>query len=141
MAFGKIELLTYMRSHRLAVVSSIGPHGEPQSALVGIAVSPRCEVIFDTVSSSRKHANLVRDPRASFTFAGPAEQTLQLEGIARSLAVSGADDEALRSIYYAVWPDGRARLSWPNLVYWYISPKWARYSDFDRGPLVEQFTW
>jgi Pyridoxamine 5'-phosphate oxidase len=139
MEFGKADLLRYMRGHRLAVVSSIGPGGEPQSALVGIAVSALCEVVFDTVAESRKHANLLRDPRASMVFSGPAEQTLQLEGIARPIAISG--DADLLSTYYEAWPDGRDRLRWPNLSYWCIAPKWARYSDFDRGPLVQEFRW
>jgi hypothetical protein len=139
--FTKTELFGYMRSHRLAVVSSIGPRGEPQAALVGIAVSPLCEVIFDTVANSRKHANLLRDPRASLTFSGPAEKTLQLEGIAKPVPVSGTEGAELRSLYYEAWPDGRDRLSWPKLSYWCISPQWARYSDFDRGPLLQEFRW
>jgi hypothetical protein len=141
MEFRKTELLNYMRGHRLAVVSSIGPRGEPQAALVGIAVSPLCEVIFDTVEDSRKHANLLRDPRASLVFTGPAEKTLQLEGIARPVPVSGAQDTDLRSIYYEAWPDGRDRLSWPMLAYWCIAPQWARYSDFLSGPLIQEFRW
>jgi hypothetical protein len=139
--FTKSELLDYMRSHRLAVVSSVGPKGEPQAALVGIAVSPRCEVIFDTVANSRKHANLVRDPRASLVFSGPAEKTLQLEGIARPVPISGDEGAELRSLYYETWPDGRDRLAWPGLSYWCISPRWARYSDFERNPSVREFTW
>ena len=141
MAFTRPELLDYMRGHRLAVVSSIGPRGCPQAALVGIAISPRHEVIFDTVSDSRKHTNLLRDPRASVVFSGPAEKTLQLEGIARNVAVSGAQDAELRSLYYEVWPEGRDRLSWPKLSYWCIDPHWARFSDFDRGPLIAEFRW
>jgi hypothetical protein len=141
MEFGKDELLTYMRSHRLVVVSSIGGTGEPQSALVGIAVSPRCEVIFDTVTGSRKHANLLRDARASIVFGGPGEQTLQFEGAATQVSVDGAQDADLRSLYYEVWPDGRDRLKWPNLAYWCIAPRWARYSDFDRGPMIKEFAW
>jgi hypothetical protein len=130
-----------MRSHRLAVISSIGPRGEPQSALVGIAVSALCEVVFDTVTDSRKHANLLRDPRGSIVFAGPGEQTLQFEGMARPLAGAGSQDAELRSIYYEVWPDGRDRLNWPKLAYWCIAPTWARYSDFDRGPLIQEIQW
>jgi hypothetical protein len=38
MGFGTGDLLTYWRSHRLAVVSSIGEEGGSQAALVGIAV-------------------------------------------------------------------------------------------------------
>jgi hypothetical protein len=139
--FRKAELLEYMRGHRVAVVSSIGVNREPQSALVGIAVSPFCEVVFDTVMDSRKHANLLRDPRASIVFSGPAEQTLQLEGIAKSIAVVGTQDAELRSLYYEVWPDGRHRLNWPNLAYWCIIPRWARYSDFGGGPLIQEYNW
>ncbi|MDB5532941.1 MAG: hypothetical protein JWO28_1256 [Hyphomicrobiales bacterium] len=141
MAFEKSDLLAYMRSHRLIVVSSIGDGGDPQSALVGIAVTDEHEIIFDTVSDSRKHRNLAHDPRASLVFTGPEEKTLQLEGIARSLAVTGDADADLREIYYTAWPDGRERLNWPNISYWCVSPHWARYSDFDAGPLIRAFDW
>lgn len=141
MKFEKADMLSYLRTHRLAVVSTVGPNGEPQSALVGIAVSALCEVVFDTVTDSRKHANLLRDPRASIVFSGPGEQTVQFEGAARQLMLAGTQDAELRSIYYEIWPDGRDRLKWPNLTYWCIAPRWARYSDFDRGPLVQEFHW
>jgi hypothetical protein len=130
-----------MRSHRLGVVSSIGPDGAPQSALVGIATTTEFDVVFDTVSDSRKHANLMRDPRASLVLSGPGEQTLQLEGIGRGVSVSAAADARWRGIYYDVWPDGRDRLRWPKLAYWRIAPRWARFSDFARGPLIIEFTW
>jgi hypothetical protein len=139
--FDEADLLSYMRGHRLAVVSSIGPQGQPQSALVGIAVSPLFEVIFDTTTDTRKHVNLERDARSSVTFSGPGERTLQFEGVARQVSVSAPQDRALREIYYAAWPDGRSRLNWPKLVYWCITPRWARFSDFAAGPLVEEFEW
>jgi hypothetical protein len=141
MEFSRAELLIYMRGHRFAVVSSNGQQGEPQAALIGIAVSPACEIIFDTVADSRKHANFLRDPRVAVVLSGPAEKTLQLEGVAKPMAISGAPDAELRSIYYEVWPSGRDRLSWPKLSYWCIAPRWARYSDFDRGPLIQEFIW
>ena len=141
LAFGKSDLLNYMRSHRLVVVSSIGDGGDPQSALVGFAVTEAHGVIFDTVSDSRKHRNLARDPRASLVFIGPGEKTLQLEGVARSLAATGHADADLREIYYAAWPDGRDRLSWPNISYWCVSPRWARYSDFETGAFIQAFHW
>jgi hypothetical protein len=139
--FGKSALLDYMRLHRLVVLSSIGDGGGPQSALVGIAVTASHEVIFDTVSDSRKHRNLIRDPRASLVFGGPGEKTLQLEGVSRSLAVTGPADADLREIYYSAWPDGRDRMKWPRISYWCVAPRWARYSDFEAGPLIETFDW
>lgn len=141
MKFTNADLVAYMRSHRLAVVSSIGANGEPQSALVGIAVWPAGDVIFDTVADSRKHTNLLRDPRISVVFTGPGERTLQLEGLARPVPVSGPQDAELRAIYYEAWPDGRDRLNWPNLSYWCTSTRWARYSDFDRDPAIHEFAW
>ncbi len=39
--------------------------GAPQSALVGIAITPELEIIFDLVEKSRKFANIARDPRVA----------------------------------------------------------------------------
>ena len=139
--FEKAELLAYMRANRLAVVSSLAADGAPQSALVGVATSAEFEVVFDTTETTRKHANLRHDSRVSLVMSGPGEQTLQVEGFAAPLPARGQDGADLREVYYAAWPDGRARLEWPGLVYWRISPRWARYSDFDRGPLIKTFHW
>lgn len=134
----KSELLSYMRSHKLAVIGTAGSNG-PQGALVGIAVTDDFEIVFDTVSDSRKHRNLLRNGRIAVTFSGPAEQTAQYEGEAHSVSIADQTDARYREAYYAVWPDGRDRLSWPKIAYWRITPRWVRFSDFDRGPLIEEF--
>lgn len=130
------ELLAYMRGHQLAVVSTLGADGGPQSALVGIATTDDFQIMFDTVSTSRKHFNLLRDTRISVTFSGPGERTLQYEGVATPVSVSGAQDGAFREAYYLAWPDGRNRLAWAGLAYWRIMPRWLRFTDYDRGPLI-----
>lgn len=137
----KNDLLAYMRGHKLAVVATVNQAGVPEAALVGVAATDKHELIFDTVSSSRKHANLVLRPRIAVTFSGPGEQTLQYEGVAFPISTSGARDAAYREVYYAAWPDGLERLNWEGLVYWGVTPLWARYSDFDRGPLISEFHW
>ena len=76
-------MLDYMRKHGLAVVSTVSAAGAPQAALVGVAVTDGLEIVFDTVSTSRKHGNLIAESRAAVTFSGPGEQTLQLEGQAQ----------------------------------------------------------
>ncbi len=132
----KRTVLEYMRSHRLAVVSSVSANGAPQAALVGVAVTDALEIVFDTTSATRKHANLLRDPRASVTLSGPGEQTLQLEGNAYPVSLDEQRDSTYRETYYQAWPSGRDRRAWPNLVYWRIVPTWLRYSDYERGPLI-----
>lgn len=57
------EIAEYVASQQLAVVSTRGPDGAPQAALVGIAITDRFELVFDTVDTSRKIDNLRRDPR------------------------------------------------------------------------------
>lgn len=139
MPFSEADLLAYLRSTKLATVSSIGMNGGPQAALVGIGVTDDLRIIFDTMRTSRKHENLLRDPRIAVVVGGPGEQTLQYEGIAYEVPVAGAEGQELREAYYLSWPSGRERATWPDLVYWCIQPKWARYSDYSKGPLIEHF--
>jgi general stress protein 26 len=137
----KSEVLAYMRLHRFAVVATIGADGGPQSSLVNIASTDSFDIVFDTLSTSRKHANLERDHRVAITFSGPDEQTLQLEGIAARVSAKGTADYAYREAYFAVWPDERERALLPEVAYWRITPRWARFSDYERGPLIVEFTW
>lgn len=134
-----VDLFHFIVKSKLGVLSSISLSGKPQSALVGFAVTENLEIIFDTVKSSRKYSNLIAQPECAFVFGWSGEQTVQYEGIAEELA-----GEALRryqDIYFRVWPDGSARLSWPGIVYFIVRPKWVRYSDFDqRPPLIREFT-
>ncbi len=107
------ELLAYMRSHKLAVVSTVDASGSPQAALVGVATTEAFDLIFDSVSTSRKHANLMRDPRAAVTFGGPAEQTLQFEGLALPVSTTDPADAPWREAYYRAWPECRDHLACP----------------------------
>ena len=138
--FSATDLFAYIRAAKLGVVSTLGPSGAPQSALVGIGVTEDLRIVFDTVSTSRKHANLVRDPRISLVIAGPAEKTLQYEGVASEIPVGGDEGREVREAYYASWPDGRERaVTWPTLRYWQIEPHWARYTDYDAEVLHAYF--
>jgi len=125
----------FIRARELAVISSIGPSGEPQSALVGIAVSPQLEIIFDTVQSSRKYPNLKADPRIAAVIGWEGEQTVQYEGLA--LDPTGDELARAKEIYFAAWPSGVERQQWPGIAYFLIQPRWLRYSDFDTGRIEE----
>ena len=126
------EIHAFMTRFRYGVVSSIAADGTPQSALVGIAVTLDLEIVFDTVRSSRKYPNLIARPACSFVVGWGGEQTVQFEGVAAEPV--GAELERVREAYFAVWPDGRDRLSWPGLTHFLVKPRWLRYSDFDQSP-------
>jgi pyridoxine/pyridoxamine 5'-phosphate oxidase len=123
---------------KLGVLSSLGPSGTPQSALVGIAFTENLEIVFDTVKSSRKYVNLIARPACSFVFGWTGEQTIQYEGVAEELAEPRL--KAYQEVYFQAWPECLSHISWPGIVYFVVKPKWMRYSDFDqRPPLIREF--
>ena len=135
------ELYGFIAKHQLGILSTSGPDVMPQAALMGIAVTPALEIIFDTVKSSRKYPNLIARPACSLVIGGWAgvEQTVQYEGEAAELKPT--DLERYREIYFAAWPDGPQRMSWPGIVYFVVRPRWIRYSDFDQTPaFIQEFT-
>jgi pyridoxine/pyridoxamine 5'-phosphate oxidase len=133
------DLYSFMARCKLGVLSTIAETGTPQSALVGIAVTPSLEIIFDTVKSSRKYPNLTARSQCSFVLGWAGEQTVQYEGEATEL--SGPELKRCQDVYFEVWTDGPARLAWPGIVYFVVRPKWIRYSDFDQTPpLIQEFT-
>jgi hypothetical protein len=133
------DLWKFMIGFRYGVVSSIAADGTPQSALVGVAVTPDFEVIFDTLKTTRKYPNLKARPQCSFVIGWGGEQTVQLEG--EAIEPEGEELERCKQAYFAVWPDGPSRLSWPSITHFCVKPSWLRFSDFDQSPpLIVELT-
>jgi len=136
------DVLDFLRTHRLAVQASRGAGETVQAALVGIAVTDALEIVFDTLSSTRKVANLRVSPRMALVIGGWSagdERTVQLEGIADE--PTGDELDRLKHAYFAAWPDGPRRAHWSGLVYVRVRPTWIRYSDFNQDPpVVVEFT-
>lgn len=131
-------LYLFLLRQRYGVISSLSPEGTPHSALVGIAVTPDLEIIFDTVKSSRKYPNLVARPACSLVAGWTEEKTLQMEGDART--PSGSELTRYQEIYFTKWPDGRSRMHSPDIAYLVVTPRWMRYSDYAQTPpLIEEF--
>jgi pyridoxine/pyridoxamine 5'-phosphate oxidase len=128
------DLYSFLVKCKLGVLGTIGPSGAPQAALMGIAVTEKLEIVFDTVKSSRKYPNLIARPSCSFVVGGwsAGEQTVQYEGEAEEL--KSPDLERYQKTYFKAYPDGPARMSWPGIVYFVVRPTWIRYSDFDQSP-------
>ena len=129
------RLLDFLRTHRLAVQATVSETGGPQAAVVGYAVTDRLELVFDTLDSTRKAQNLRQNPKLALVIGGlkaSDERTVQYEGVADE--PTGAELEKLKATYYAVFPDGPARLSWPGLIYVRVKPTWIRYSDYNTDP-------
>lgn len=129
------NLLIYARGHRLAVQASVSAVGAPQAAVIGVAITDDFEIVFDTLSSSRKMENLRANAKIALVIGGlsdSSESTVQLEGIADE--PYGDELTRLREHYFKVFPDGRERLSWPGITYVRVRPIWIRYSDYATEP-------
>lgn len=123
------EVYEFMNKERLAVLSTVTDSGQPQSALMGMAVTPRLEIIFDTVKSSRKYPNLKKNPRVAWVVGCTTEVTVQYEGVAEELA--GEELATYKKTYFAASPDGPVRESWPGITYFVVRPTWVRYCDYN----------
>jgi pyridoxine/pyridoxamine 5'-phosphate oxidase len=127
----KDDVLEFLRSKRLGVIATADPSGAPEAALVGFAVATDGRLIFDTSANSRKAANLAGRPEVAMVVGWDDDITVQIEGVARR--ASGGDLATAKAAYFAVWPDGRARETWPDIAYIVVTPHWLRYSDFSTG--------
>jgi pyridoxine/pyridoxamine 5'-phosphate oxidase len=128
----------FIERQRLAVVSTVAASGAPESALVGIALTRGREIVFDTLATSRKAANLATRPAAALVVGWDDDISVQIEGVARR--PEGEDLAAAKAAYFATWPDGRSREAWPDIAYFAIRPHWLRYSRFAGPPEVFEFT-
>jgi hypothetical protein len=126
------DLYTFIAAHPYAVISTIAANGTPQSALIGIAVTPDLEIIFDTLNTSRKYANLLASSSCSLVIGWDDEKTLQYEGTA--FLPSDSALSRYQELYFARWPECRAHKEWPDIAYVIVRPTWVRYSDFSQQP-------
>jgi uncharacterized protein len=123
----RAALVRFLRRARFWTVASTGRDGAPQAAVIGVAVTDGLELVFDTLTSTRKCTNLRRDARAALVmYSGAA--TAQIEGIADE--PKGAELERARADYLATFPDGAERIAWPEITWVRVRPTWLRINDF-----------
>jgi len=125
------EIYDFMNAERLGVLTTAANSGQPQAALMGFAVTPALELIFDTVRSSRKYPNLKQNPRVAWVVGCTTEVTVQYEGEAEEL--EGAALTKYKPIYFQKFTDGPARENWAGMTYFVVRPKWVRYCDYNPG--------
>lgn len=126
-------LYDFIKQNKFAVLSTISKDNTPQSAWVGIAVTPDLKIIFDTTTDSRKYNNLLNTSNVSFVIGWENGQTIQYEG-KTTLLGNNPSDEIINN-YFSVFPDGVDRKNnWNNITYCIVEPCWIRFSDFNESP-------
>ena len=125
------EVYEFMDGEKLAVLSTARKDGRPEAALMGFAVTPELEIVFDTVRNSRKYPILKENPRVAWVVGCTTEITVQYEGEASEL--EGEELARYKKVYFEKFPDGPERESWPGITYFVVRPNWVRYCDYNPG--------
>jgi class 3 adenylate cyclase len=132
-AGSRLDLLRFVRAHRLAVVATNSPDGQPQTSVVRFVVTDAFELIVDAHGTARKVGNLGNSPKVGVTIGWDDLQTLQIDGMGE--IQRGDDLERAKQFYASQFPERyRARQGIEDLVFIRITPRWMRFSDFRRNP-------
>ena len=129
------SLVAFLRSQHWAVEATVSADVQPQAAIIGYAVTDQLELVFDTLATSRKAANLRANPCVALVIGGwrgGSEQTLQYEGMADF--PTGEELVRLKAAYFNAFPDGPSRESWTDITYVRVRPRWLRFSDYKVDP-------
>lgn len=131
------NLFGFLRSHPWAVQASVNSAHAPQAAVIGFALTPEREIVFDTERTSRKAQNLRANSRIALVVGWDDAQTAQIEGTVDE--PTGAKLERIKAVYFDRFPDGVERAKTENIAFFCVTIDWVRYSDFRTVPplLVE----
>ena len=133
----KAQLVEFIRKRRLGVITTIGPEGQPQAALINVAVLPDLSLVFETTSETRKFANIERDPRVALVMGWDGQETLQYEGLAA--IPDGRRLEVARNAFIGTFPLKTPDEHWPGNNYYVVAPCWLRFSSYYRPRFIEEY--
>ena len=142
--FGIIRPMTlksiyeFVSKHDLAVVSTVSSNYSPESAVVEFAEYEDLTIIIDTLSTSRKYANLQANKEVAIVVGWDDDITVQINAQAHELK-----DEGLRkakAVYFAKNERAKKWESRPDIAYFALEPTWIKYSDVSKTPwLIQEF--
>ncbi|HUO02123.1 MAG TPA: pyridoxamine 5'-phosphate oxidase family protein [Rhizomicrobium sp.] len=126
----------FIRARAQGVIATVSLDGNPEAALVDIAVKPDLSIVFETTNQTRKFANLLVHPSIALVVGWGGSETLQYDGTAELLS-NHARHEAVAH-YLSVFPDKASHPTWPGNHYFLVRPLWIRFSDYDTPRRIEE---
>ena len=124
------DFVEFVRAAGMGVVATASPSGEPEAALVEIAVSDSGELIFDTPAGARKLTNIERNDRVAVVIGWNEGVSVQVEGTAR--IVNEYERLRYERIYASQFPGSRVTL--PSFAVAVVTPGWVRRYDATSNP-------
>ncbi len=125
------QYVEFVATHPLGVIATTHPDAGPEAALVDMVADAGGDLVFGSKADARKMTNLAADPRMALVIGCEGAVTYQVEGSARVLG-SAPDDEALREVFRARFPESKALL--PGFALVAVRPEWIRRWDTSTAP-------
>ena len=131
-----IKILNFIKKQKFTVISTISYRRDKQSegSVIAFSEAENLEIIFGTYNTNRKYENIKNNPEISlvFGFSNNPKITVQYEGTAEEL--SGDEKDFFAKRHVEKNPESEKYLYKTQQRYFKITPKWIRYSDFDKDP-------
>ena len=121
--------VAFARAEGMAVLATASPAGEPEAALLGVAVTDAGELVVDIVGTARKLANIERNDQVALVI-GWGEVSFQIEG--RIRLVDGEERRRYEQVYLGRFPG--SRVTDPAFAVAVITPGWVRRYDARTDP-------
>ena len=125
-------ILDFIKKHTIGVVSTVSPKNTPEAAVVEFGQTEDHEIIFDTLSDSRKYKNLQTNNYVALVIGWDEDITVQYEGQASEL--SGEELTKYKVIFFKKLPHARKWEKVKGIKFFKIVPNWIRYSDLRKHP-------
>jgi hypothetical protein len=127
------QAFEFIKSKKLAVISSVNSRGKPESAVVGFSETNDYEIIFGTFASSRKYQNLKHNGNVSLVIGWDEGRTVQYEGLAEEITDPKTIGE-LKLVHTAKIPSAIKYIGMDEERFFIVRPKWLRYSNLSLDP-------
>lgn len=139
----KAKALEFLKSQRVAVISTVAENGDPQSAVVTFLVDDEFNIFFVTRKKSRKFANMMINPRVSVVVGFDPEHpsTIQMHGNAK-MSEANRITMLLKFSQALInrekwWP--LLKVAGLDFVVMEVKIDWARWLNLDAGAHDENF--
>lgn len=130
------DALTFLKRHNTAVLATASKTGEPHATMIFYAADDNFNIHFLTRSRTRKFDAIQANPHVAITIAtADIPQTLQIEGMARSIANDDATSSMKPHLFEILNANHwfHAPLTKQDMAAVYeirIEPTWIRWCDY-----------
>jgi len=123
------------REPKLCVLATSDKSGKTEAATLVYTIEEDLTILLSTKSDSRKWNNLLENDQVSLVFGFSfTEANIQYDGIAKLIDKNSPEYASCEQTYFTDHPDLSEYRGQANSVFFKITPRWLRLSDYSKKP-------